>query len=241
MLAATDVVQEFSNGTLTTRAVDGVSHTFERGTFTAIMGPSGSGKSTLLYCLAGLMRPTSGSVWFEGVDVTSASEAALTRLRRDQFGFVFQDFNLLSALNAEQNIALPSLFGARKLLSGEASRALANVELVGKETAYPAELSGGQQQRVAVARALALRRQVVFADEPTGALDRNTGAAVIGQFRALCASGTTLIMVTHDPSVAAAADRVLFLVDGRLVSTLDRPTARQVSDAVLALGERASA
>lgn len=239
MLVAKDIVLEFSNGIVVNRAIDGVNCSFNEGSFTAVMGPSGSGKSTLLYCLAGLLRPTEGTIHFDELEIGSAPEAVLTKLRRDQFGFVFQDFNLIPALNAEQNIALPSLFGARKVSNREAVEALEKVGLGGREKAYPSELSGGQQQRVAVARALAQRRQMVFADEPTGALDRNSGAAVISHFRSLCDEGTTLIMVTHDPIVASAADRVLFLVDGKLVHHINHPTAQQVSDQVLGLETRA--
>lgn len=235
MLVATNVSREFSHGSLTTKAVDNVSSRFIPGTFTAIMGPSGSGKSTFLYCLAGLMRPSSGSIEFDGTNIGEASESQLTRLRRDRFGFIFQDLNLIAALTAAQNISLPSLFGGEKVGNTAVREALAKVGLAERERSYPSELSGGEQQRVAVARALAQRRSVVFADEPTGALDRTTGASVIEHFRALSAQGTMIVMVTHDPVVAAAADRVLFLVDGRLVQQLNEPTASKVSAQILAL------
>ena len=235
MLVAQGLGHVFSNGHVETAALDGIDHSFEDGSFTAIMGPSGSGKSTLLYCLAGLIRASQGSALFSGIDVTSAKPKELDRLRRDDFGFVFQHFNLLEALTAIQNVTLPSLFGGQSVTVDAAMEALGNVGLREKAKSYPTELSGGQQQRVSIARALAQTRRVIFADEPTGALDRKSGFQVMDQFRQFREVGSTVVMVTHDPQVAAYADRVLFLVDGRLIDTMDAPTARTVSDRMTTL------
>ncbi|MGG7465832.1 ABC transporter ATP-binding protein [Plantibacter sp. YIM 135347] len=229
MLTATDVGHTFSNGRVETVALEGVDCTFEAGTFTAIMGPSGSGKSTLLYCLAGLIRASAGSVTFDDVELTTARQRRLDLLRRDDFGFIFQSFNLIEALTAIQNVTLPSLFGGAAIPRDRAFDALANVGLAEKSKSYPAELSGGQQQRVAIARALAQSRRVIFADEPTGALDRKSGFLVMEQLRQFRELGAAVVMVTHDPQIAAYADRVLFLVDGRLVDTMNEPTAEAVS------------
>ncbi|MGC0368925.1 ABC transporter ATP-binding protein [Microbacterium sp. SLBN-111] len=219
----------FSNGRVETVALRGVDCAFEAGTFTAIMGPSGSGKSTLLYCLAGLVRASTGSVTFDGVTLTTARTRQLDRLRRDDFGFIFQNLNLLEALTAQQNVTLPSLFGGAAISRSRAVDALAEVGLAEKSASYPAELSGGQQQRVAIARALAQNRRVIFADEPTGALDRKSGFVVMEQFSRFRERGAAVVMVTHDPQIAAFADRVLFLVDGQLVDTMNDPTADRVS------------
>lgn len=229
MLTATGLGHTFSNGRVETLALDGVSCAFEPGSFTAIMGPSGSGKSTLLYCLAGLIRASAGSVTFDATELTTAKQRQLDLLRRDEFGFIFQSFNLIDALTALQNVTLPSLFGGAAIPREQAVNALANVGLSEKVKSYPAELSGGQQQRVAIARALAQTRRVIFADEPTGALDRKSGFLVMDQLRRFRDVGTAVVMVTHDPQIAAYADRVLFLVDGRLVDTMDAPTAEAVS------------
>jgi putative ABC transport system ATP-binding protein len=235
MLVARDLGHVFSTGRLETVALDGVDCAFDAGTFTAIMGPSGSGKSTLLYCLAGLIRAGRGSVRFDDAELTTARPRDLNVLRRDAFGFVFQQFNLLEALTAAQNVALPSLFGGVEVSRGRALEALDAVGLADRSRAYPAELSGGQQQRVAIARALVQGRRVVFADEPTGALDRRSGFQVMDQLRRFCDGGSAVVMVTHDPQVAACADRVLFLMDGRLVSSMEQPTARSVSERMTTL------
>lgn len=235
MLTATGLRHVFSNGHVDTVALDGVNCEFNGGTFTAIMGPSGSGKSTLLYCLAGLIRATDGSVTYGDVELRTAKSRELDLLRRDSFGFVFQHFNLLEALTAVQNVTLPSLFGGAAVSQTRALEALTDVGLAQKGSSYPAELSGGQQQRVAIARALAQTRQVIFADEPTGALDRKSGFQVMDQLRRLREAGAAIVMVTHDPQVAAYADQVLFLVDGQLVDTLDKPTAQSVSERMTTL------
>ncbi|GIJ45526.1 ABC transporter ATP-binding protein [Virgisporangium aliadipatigenens] len=211
-------------------ALDDVTIGFGAGTFTAIMGPSGSGKSTLLQCAAGLDRPDAGRVEVAGVTLTGLSEGRLTRLRRERIGFVFQAFNLLPTLTAEQNVGLPLRLAGRRPDRATVRRALADVGLAGRERHRPGALSGGQQQRVAIARALVTEPAVLFADEPTGALDRATGHEVLGMLRRLVdTAGQTLIMVTHDPVAAGYADRVVFLADGRVAGRLDRPTPEQVA------------
>ncbi|KAA6218306.1 ATP-binding cassette domain-containing protein [Streptomyces filamentosus] len=212
------------------RALDGVDLDVTAGTFTAVMGPSGSGKSTLLRCAAGLDRPDAGRVEVAGTALEGLGERRLTLLRRDRIGFVFQSFNLLPTLTAAQNVALPLRLAGRRPARGEVRAALARVGLAGRERHRPAELSGGQCQRVAVARALIARPAVLFADEPTGALDSTTGAEVMDLLRALVdEEGRTLVMVTHDPVAAARADRVVFLADGRLAGELAAPTAGAVA------------
>ena len=227
-----DVVQLWSvrrrYGSVT--ALADVTLGFGAGTFTAIMGPSGSGKSTLLQCAAGLDRPDAGRVVVAGTELTALSEGKLTRLRRDRIGFVFQAFNLLPMLSAAQNVGLPLRLAGRRPDPALVRTALADVGLAGRERHRPGALSGGQQQRVAIARALVTRPAVLFADEPTGALDRATGHEVLGMLRGLVDAGQqTLIMVTHDPVAAGYADRVVFLADGRVAGTLDRPTPERVA------------
>ncbi|WP_203925145.1 ABC transporter ATP-binding protein [Virgisporangium ochraceum] len=202
-------------------ALAGVTVAFGRGTFTAVMGPSGSGKSTLLQCAAGLDRPDSGTVVVDGTELGTLGEAGLARLRRTRIGFVFQAFNLLPMLTAEQNVGLPLRLAGRRPGRATVRGALAAVGLAGRERHRPDALSGGQQQRVAIARALVTEPAVVFADEPTGALDSTSGAEILGLLRRLVDSGQTVVMVTHDPVAAAASDRVLTLTDGRIVG--DRP------------------
>jgi putative ABC transport system ATP-binding protein len=205
-------------------ALDGVTIGFAAGTFTAIMGPSGSGKSTLLQCAAGLDRPDAGTVLVDGTDLGRLGEAGLARLRRTRIGFVFQAFNLLPMLTAEQNVGLPLRLAGRRPQRTTVRRALAEVGLAGRERHRPDALSGGQQQRVAIARALVTGPAVVFADEPTGALDTASGTEILGLLRRLVDTGQTVVMVTHDPAAAAAADRVLTLTDGRITAdhTADR-------------------
>ncbi|WP_218009132.1 ABC transporter ATP-binding protein [Herbidospora cretacea] len=216
-------------GTVT--ALDDVTATFDAGTLTAIMGPSGSGKSTLLHCAAGLDRPTGGTVVIDGTDLGSLSEHGLTVLRRERIGFVFQAFNLVSALTAEQNVALPLRLAGRPAAPELVRGALARVGLADRAHHRPNGLSGGEQQRVAIARALITRPAVVFADEPTGQLDTQTSRQVLGMLRALVDDhGQTMIMVTHDPVTASCADRVIFLEDGRVVDELTAPlTAEAVA------------
>ncbi|MEW9528296.1 ABC transporter ATP-binding protein [Microbispora sp. NPDC049125] len=202
----------------TVKALDGVTASFHAGTLTAIMGPSGSGKSTLLHCAAGLDRPTDGVVVIDGTDLGSLNENGLTLLRRRRVGFVFQAFNLVSALTAEQNVALPLRLAGRAAPPSLVRAALAEVGLADRAGHRPSSLSGGEQQRVAIARALITRPAVVFADEPTGQLDTRVSHQILGMLRGLVDDhGQTMIMVTHDPVTASYADRVLFLADGRVV------------------------
>jgi putative ABC transport system ATP-binding protein len=209
-----------------------VTAVFPAGTFTAIMGPSGSGKSTLLQCAAGLDRPTSGTIHVAGQDIGALSETKLTVLRRDHIGFVFQSFNLLPSLTAELNVALPLRLAGRRPGRAEVRAALASVGLADRGRHRPSQLSGGQQQRVAIARALISQPDVVFADEPTGALDTVSGRQVLGLLRGLTGAGgrrQTVIMVTHDPVAASYADRVLFLADGQVRGELHGPTPQSVA------------
>ncbi|MFD7232637.1 ABC transporter ATP-binding protein [Streptomyces sp. NPDC059881] len=202
-------------------ALDGVSLAFPRGTFTAIMGPSGSGKSTLLQCGAGLEQPTDGRVVLAGVDIGRQSEKERTQLRRDHVGFVFQAFNLVESLTAAQNVELPSRFAGRKVSRDQVENALAAVGLAERAGHRPSQLSGGQQQRVALARALVTRPDVLFADEPTGALDTATSREVLRTMRMLVdEEGQTTLMVTHDPVAASVADVVVFLKDGRIADRI---------------------
>jgi putative ABC transport system ATP-binding protein len=212
------------------KALDHVSLSFPVGSFTAVMGPSGSGKSTLLQCAAGLDRPDSGTVTIGGTELSKLRETALTRLRRDRVGFVFQSFNLMPSLTAAQNVELPLRLAGRRADPGAIQAALASVGLDGRARHRPSELSGGQQQRVAIARALVTRPQVLFADEPTGALDTGTSRSVLELLSGLLVEREqTIIMVTHDAMAAAYAGRVIFLGDGRVADTLDRPTATQIA------------
>ncbi|MGW5653244.1 ABC transporter ATP-binding protein [Streptomyces humi] len=211
------VSRRYGSGEGAVNALDRVSLTFPAGTFTAVMGPSGSGKVTLLQCAAGLDRPTSGSVTVGGTELTQLSETRLTLLRRERIGFVFQAFNLLPSLTAEQNVALPLRLAGRRPSRARLREVLAQVGLADRAGHRPAELSGGQQQRVALARALITRPEVLFGDEPTGALDSRTSREVLGLLRDMVDSeGQTVIMVTHDPVAASYADRVVLLVDGRV-------------------------
>jgi putative ABC transport system ATP-binding protein len=225
-VAATKV---YGKGDTAVRALDEVSLAIPAGRFTAIMGPSGSGKSTLMHCLAGLDTLTRGQVFVGDVDLASLSEKELTRLRRDRVGFVFQAFNLLPMLSAGENITLPIDLAGRSADRHWLDRVIDTVGLRPRLKHRPSELSGGQQQRVAVARALASRPEVIFADEPTGNLDSRSGAEVLGFIRhAVDEMGQTVVMVTHDPGAAAYADAVVFLNDGRIVGQMADPTAERV-------------
>jgi putative ABC transport system ATP-binding protein len=237
---ATDVAVALDGVTRTYRsragevhALRGVTHAFGRGTFTAIMGPSGSGKSTLLQVAAGLDRPTSGEVVIGGRPLGRLDEAALTRLRRTSMGFVFQSYNLLDALTAYDNVALPARLAGQRVDRAAVRRALGEVGLDGLGHRRPPELSGGQQQRVAIARALHTRPDVLFADEPTGALDRTSGRQVLELLRSLSdLQGQTVVMVTHDPLAASYAHSTLFLADGEIVGRLDRADAGRIATAM---------
>lgn len=229
------VTRSYGRDGSTVKALDDVSLTIRRGTFTAVMGPSGSGKSTLLHCVAGLDRPTGGRVLLGDTDLTGLSEARLTKLRRGRIGFVFQSFNLLPSLTAAQNVALPLRLAGRRPRKAEVLDALDQVGLCERSGHRPGELSGGQQQRVAIARALVTRPEVLFGDEPTGALDSTAGRVVLGLLRAMTDDGRTVIMVTHDPIAASFADRVLFLADGRIRDDLDAPSAERIAARMAAL------
>jgi putative ABC transport system ATP-binding protein len=234
--AARDLTKTYGTGDMAVPALRGVTADFGRGTFTAVMGPSGSGKSTFMHCLAGLDRPTGGQAYIGGQDISALDDRQLTRVRRDRIGFVFQSFNLLPTLTAVQNILLPLDLAGRP-----ADRLAAVVDSLGlgdRLDHRPAELSGGQQQRVAIARALVTGPEVVFADEPTGALDSHTAATLLDFLRRSCRElSQTIVMVTHDPIAASYADRALLLSDGLIVDELVDPTA----DAVLgAMGRLAA-
>ncbi len=228
---AHDAVKIYGGGDAAVHALDGVTVGFPAGRFTAIMGPSGSGKSTLMHCLAGLDRLTSGQVRVGGVDLAGLSDTDLTLLRRERIGFVFQGFNLVPTLTALENITLPASLGGTKVDQGWLDTVVATTGLADRLSHRPSELSGGQQQRVAVARALAGRPDIIFADEPTGNLDSRTGAAILAFMRhAADEFGQTIVMVTHDPVAAGYADRVVFLADGHIVDELHAPTPDTVLD-----------
>ena len=217
-LVLTDVVQTYRTGGTDVPALAGISASFAPGTWTAVMGPSGSGKSTLLLCAAGLVRATAGSVRLVGTEVRTADAARLTRVRRDHLGFVFQAFNLVPSLTAAQNVELPLRLAGRRPPRDLARAALTQVGLADRARHLPEQLSGGQQQRVAIARAFVTHPQVIFADEPTGALDRSAAGQVLDLFARAVQGGACLVCVTHDPMVAARADRVLYLLDGHLAA-----------------------
>jgi putative ABC transport system ATP-binding protein len=230
------VTRRYGSGGTSVTALDQVSLGFPRGTFTAVMGPSGSGKSTLLQCAAGLDRPTSGSVTVGGTELTELSETRLTLLRRERVGFVFQAFNLLPSLTAEQNVALPLRLAGRRPPKAQVREALTRVGLGDRARHRPTEMSGGQQQRVALARALITRPEVLFGDEPTGALDSWTSREVLTLLRGMVdGEGRTIIMVTHDPVAASYADRVVLLVDGRVNGELIGADAEDIAARVTKL------
>ncbi|MHB8695242.1 MAG: ABC transporter ATP-binding protein [Solirubrobacteraceae bacterium] len=228
--------KRFGEGEIAVQALRGVSVTLERGTFTAIMGPSGSGKSTLMHLLAGLDRPSAGDVWLGSTKITALGDADLTRLRRTRVGFVFQAFNLLPTLSAEENIVLPVRIAGQEIDQAWLDWLLVAVGLQDRRRHRPAQLSGGEQQRVALARALMSRPAVVFADEPTGNLDSHAGEVILTMLRRSVEDlGQTIALVTHDPAGATHADRILFLRDGRLVHESPRLTAAQILDMQKAL------
>jgi putative ABC transport system ATP-binding protein len=234
---AEGVYKTYGEGDAAVHALENVSVSLHGGQFTAIMGPSGSGKSTLLHVLAGLDRPTSGQIYLGETEITSLSDKSLTLLRRNEIGFVFQAFNLLPTLTAAENIVLPIRIAGRKPDDFWVASIVETLGLTDRLDHKPSELSGGQQQRVAAARALASRPQVIFADEPTGALDSHSGAELLGFLRgAVRELDQTVVMVTHDPNAAGYADRVLFLADGRIVDEMQSPTAEHVLDYMKNLG-----
>lgn len=235
---AVQATKLYGEGATAVRALDGIDVEFGRSRYTAIMGPSGSGKSTLLHCIAGLDRLTSGEVWLGDIALSQLSERELTKVRRDQIGFVFQAFNLIPTLNGLENITLPMALAGKKPDEQWLDRVIDTVGLRDRLEHRPSELSGGQQQRVAVARALASRPQIIFADEPTGNLDSKSGAEILSFMqRAVRDFGQTVVMVTHDPIAASYSDRVVFLVDGRIVDEIEGPTADSVLRKMRELGD----
>ena len=224
-----NLTKVFGSGEQPVVAVNDVSVAIEKGSFTAIMGPSGSGKSTLMHCMAGLDRPTQGAVYVGSDNLAALPEKVVTRVRRDKIGFIFQSFNLLPTLTAEQNILLPLDLAGAKVDKALFNEVVGSLGLGDRLSHRPSQLSGGQQQRVAVARALVTRPEVIFADEPTGALDQKTGVALLEYLR-YCSRerGQTIIMVTHDPRAAAYAGRALMLLDGRIVADMPEPTVESV-------------
>jgi putative ABC transport system ATP-binding protein len=237
-LALSGVAKVYGHPGAEVRALDGVDLTLAPGSFTAVMGPSGSGKSTLLNCAAGLDRPTEGAVTVQGLSLTGLDEDQLTRFRRRNLGLVFQGLNLLPYLTAHQNVELPLRLAGKRIDRGQVTETLASVGLAGREHRLPAQLSGGQQQRVAVARALITRPAVLFADEPTGALDTAAAREVLRLLRtAADQRGQMIVIVTHDPVAASTADEVDFLADGRIVGTMPRPTPDAVAAKLAHLGE----
>jgi putative ABC transport system ATP-binding protein len=235
---AEDATKVYGSGDTAVRALDGVSVEFPAGRFTAIMGPSGSGKSTLMHCVAGLDDLTSGQVFIGDVDLGGLSDKERTVLRREQVGFVFQAFNLVPTLTAQENITLPLDLAGRSADREWLDRVIASTGLGDRLSHRPSELSGGQQQRVAVARALASQPTITFADEPTGNLDSKASAEILGFMRdAVNDLGQTIVMVTHDPVAASYADQVIFLADGRIVDDMADPTAEKVLDRMKQLGD----
>ncbi len=234
---AVGLTKTYGTGDAQVHALAGVDLALRRGSFTAIMGPSGSGKSTLMHCLAGLDASTSGQIWLGGTEITGLDDRRLTQLRRDSVGFVFQAFNLLPTLTAKENILLPHDLAGRRVEASEFDSIVASLKLTDRLGHLPSQLSGGQQQRVAIARALITKPQVLFADEPTGALDSRTGHELLDHLRSASRElGQTIVMVTHDPHAAAYADRAVILSDGRIVDDLDAPNSDTVLDAMRKLG-----
>jgi putative ABC transport system ATP-binding protein len=239
LVSASGLVRRFGAGSSAVDALRGVTLDVEAGRMTAIMGPSGSGKSTLMHLLAGLDTPTEGSIVLDGVEITGLSDKKLTQLRRDTIGFVFQFFNLLPMLTAEENITLPLSIAGRRIDADWLDTLLDEVGLGDRRDHRPSELSGGQQQRVAVARALVTKPKVIFADEPTGNLDSSSSKDVLSLMRrAVDEWGQTIVMVTHDAGAAALADRILFIADGRIVRDLEESTAAEVLAAMQEVSSR---
>jgi len=232
-----DLRKTYGAGQAAVHALAGVSVTFERGRFTAVMGASGSGKSTLMQCMAGLDRPTSGQCFVGGLDIGDLDDAGLTQLRRDRIGFVFQYFNLIPTLTAAENITLPAALAGHKVNQEWLDYLVGQLGIADRLTHRPAELSGGQQQRVACARALINKPDLVFADEPTGNLDSSSSADLLAFLRrSVTELGQSIVMVTHDPRSAAYTDRIVFLADGKVVSELEKPTADSILERMRTLG-----
>ena len=233
VVTASGVTRRYGEGGTCVKALRGVSLEIARGQLTAVMGPSGSGKSTLMHILAGLDKPTEGTVSISGIEITELNDGELTRLRREHVGFIFQFFNLLPMLTARENIVLPLELAGAKSKNGWVEELSAKVGLTERLSHRPAELSGGQQQRVAIARALVSRPTVMFADEPTGNLDSTTSGEILELLReSVSGYGQTTVMVTHDAQAAAIADRILFLADGLIVKELGSSSAREVTAAM---------
>ncbi|HZR96984.1 MAG TPA: ABC transporter ATP-binding protein [Gaiellaceae bacterium] len=238
VVRAVELTRRFGEGDTAVDALRGISLDVRAGELVAVMGPSGSGKSTLMHILAGLDKPTSGTVEIAGEEITALNDGKLTRLRRRHIGFVFQFFNLLPMLTAEENVVLPLSIAGTKPDQRWLDELLAETGLLDRRTHRPSELSGGQQQRVALARALVTRPTILFADEPTGNLDSKTGGEVLELLRhSVSTYGQTTVMVTHEPRAAAIADRILFLADGLIVRELHTTTAAQVLEVMSSLGE----
>jgi putative ABC transport system ATP-binding protein len=235
---AVNAIKIYGEGDSEVRAIDGISVQFDKGRFSAIMGPSGSGKSTLMHCMAGLDSLTSGSVSIAGIDLAPLNDKALTSLRREQVGFVFQAFNLIPTLNAYENIVLPLSLGGQSGDKTWIDHVIDTIDLRDRLDHRPSELSGGQQQRVAIARALASRPAIIFADEPTGNLDSKSSNEVLRFMRrAVTDLGQTIVMVTHDAVAASYADRIVFLNDGKIAGEMTEPTPERVLDYLKHLGE----
>jgi len=235
--SVTSATKVYGSGGDAVYALRDVSVDFYEGQFTAIMGPSGSGKSTLMHCIAGLDELSSGSAIIDGIDLSTLRDKNLTELRREKIGFVFQSYNLVPTLTANENIRLPLMLGNDKGDEAWIQKVIDTVHLQDRLTHRPSELSGGQQQRVAVARALASQPRIIFADEPTGNLDSVTGAEILTFMRkAVDDLGQTIVMVTHDPVAAAYADRIIFLADGHIVNEMTEPTADRVLDLMKSIG-----
>jgi putative ABC transport system ATP-binding protein len=235
------LTRTYGSGARAVQALAGIDAGFARGTFTAVMGPSGSGKSTLLQVAAGLDRPTAGRVYIGGTELSTLSEKRLTELRRGRIGFVFQAFNLIGALDVAENIELPLRMAGARADPAWLRLVVQRVGLAERMRHRPGELSGGQQQRVAIARALVGRPDVVFCDEPTGALDTNTAADVLALLRGIVDEhGQTVVMVTHDPVAASYADRVVVLADGRIVRDVPQPGAARIAEQLASLDRRAA-
>jgi len=239
VVAATDLTRTYGEGDTAVQALRGCSMEVRRGELTAVMGPSGSGKSTLMHILAGLDRPTSGTVEIEGIDITSLGDNDLTKLRRDHIGFIFQFFNLLPMLTAEENIRLPLQLAGGKIDEAWVDEVIKRTGLDDRRTHRPSELSGGQQQRVAIARALVSKPTVIFADEPTGNLDSATSGEILDLLSEMVAEiQQTVVMVTHDARAASIADRILFLADGCIVKELKRASQREIVSAMEEVSRR---
>lgn len=234
-----NIRKTYGSGEGATQALADISIEFPAGSFTAIMGPSGSGKSTLLHCAAGLDEPTAGDVTLVGTPLRGLDETQLARLRQDRVSFIFQSYNLMPALSVWDNVALPAILAGRRPDKAWVADVIERVGLSDRIHHRPGQLSGGQKQRVAIARAIAMQSDVTFADEPTGALDTQTAQEVLVLLRDLAGLGQTVIMVTHDPDAAAYAQKVVFLVDGRIVTEMVSPNSRQVSERLSRLNRSA--